>query len=29
MTEKVILLEGIDPVEFYGLADANIEKDRR
>ena len=26
MTEKVILLEGIDPVEFYGLADANIEK---
>lgn len=26
MTEKLIVLEGVDPAEFYGLYDANLEK---
>ena len=26
MTEKVILLEGVDPVELYGAGNSNIEK---
>ena len=25
MTEKLIVLEGVDPAEFYGLYDANLE----
>lgn len=28
MTEKVILLEGIDPVELYGLSDINLDRIR-
>ena len=26
MTEKLIVLEGVDPAEFYGLYDVNLEK---
>ena len=28
MTEKLIVLEGVDPAEFYGLYDVNLEKNK-